>query len=849
MAAGLVDDLKLRPPRLPPDAVARPALLARLAALAERDFLVLAAPAGFGKSSALAAWAATLPSAPAWISLGEEDASFQALFPLVCRALAAADPAGRAGYERLEGLAREAAAAPEAPRLAAAALARAMRERSSAAPESAEAAPGAAGRDESSPAPDRRGRHAPLRLVLDDVHRCPDRAAAAFLLALSDLAGPELRIALCGRREPELPMARLRAEGRLGELRARDLRFAPEEVLGFLPALAEPAELGAGLAAVEARLEGWPAGLRLLKLSLEDSADPAALISRLASSRRFVLDYLVEEVLAGLDPELADFLFRTSLAEPFGAELAAALLELPGAAPRAEAGRGEAARDAVARAEACLRRVAAENLFLVPLDEAGLWYRYHHLFGDLLRMRAPRALGEALPGIRTTAASWYEARGMHVCACAQLLDGNLVDATFDYLVRSSREMYISGRIPEILGLYDRLPFEAFRGHPDAAVWYSWFLATQGRSERVPTLLAWAEAAAPDMAEAGGEARVRAGAAMIRGLLALRAGELRKAAELEAESQRLAAGAPPRDRAVSGYIRGLALAGLGELEEADRVFEESEGLAAEAGDAYTQGMALCERARILAAGEEGAAGAPGEPDAAGASSATAAGPRAAAERALGLLSRAAALGTKPGGEPELWVGLAYVHEARILADLGRDEAALARVREGLALCLDRGFPPPIALARRLLFDLALKAGELERAGHELAELEGFARATGMRSALDSAAEAAALLRAAAPAAEEAPRTRGPSLRAAPAPGAPAPAAALGDPIGPAEPLSPRELEVLGLLADGMTNQEIAAALFVSLATVKTHVHHIAAKLGSANRTETAALARELGLLRD
>jgi LuxR family maltose regulon positive regulatory protein len=270
--------------------------------------------------------------------------------------------------------------------------------------------------------------------------------------------------------------------------------------------------------------------------------------------------------------------------------------------------------------------------------------------------------------------------------------------------------------------------------------------------------------------------------------------------------------------------------LGDAEGATVAFLDSERLATVAGDVYTQFMAICERARVSTKGGR-------------------------LDEAIALLSRAAALGTQAGGPPALWVGLAYVYEAQVLATLGRDAEALARVREGLALSIDRGSPPPIALGRRILFDLLMKAGDLEAAGRELEELHRFARATGMRAALDSYTEAETLLRkaedglitgSARAEARLGPKPQGwhTAIPGSLPAGEESQDARTADYI---EPLSARELEVLSMIADGMTNQEIANALYLSLGTVKTHAHNIAVKLGSTNRTETVALARELDLL--
>jgi len=198
---------------------------------------------------------------------------------------------------------------------------------------------------------------------------------------------------LASRSDPPLPLARLRAGGQLAELRAADLRFTADEASALLRESAGADLPAAAVAALAARTEGWVAGLQLAALSLAGQADPAGFVAAFSGSHRYVLDYLAEEVLDRQQEELRTFLLETSLLERLSGGLCDAVTGRDGS-------------------QAMLERVERAGLFLVPLDEVRGWWRYHHLFADLLRARLQHERPGRVVGLHRAAAAWCEEHGL-----------------------------------------------------------------------------------------------------------------------------------------------------------------------------------------------------------------------------------------------------------------------------------------------------------------------------------------------------------------------------------------------------------------------------------------------------
>ncbi len=225
-------------------------------------------------------------------------------------------------------------------------------------------------------------------LVLDDYHLVdsgPVHESVAFLL---ENLPPGLQVVVSGRADPPLPLARLRARGQLAELRAADLRFTPEEAAVLLGETA-PGLPGTAVAALVARTEGWAAGLQLAGLSLRGQADPAGFVAAFSGSHRFVLDYLADEVLDGQPGQVRAFLLETSVLERLSGELCDAVTGRSGS-------------------QAMLQDIERAGLFLVPLDEMRGWWRYHHLFADLLRARLQAEQPGRVQELHRAAAAWCE---------------------------------------------------------------------------------------------------------------------------------------------------------------------------------------------------------------------------------------------------------------------------------------------------------------------------------------------------------------------------------------------------------------------------------------------------------
>jgi LuxR family maltose regulon positive regulatory protein len=344
---------KLHVPRPQPGFVPRPRLVQALGEGLARGRALVCAPAGFGKTALLADWARGDGRPVAWLGLDGGDSDPARFWRYAVAALDRARPglAGRVGpppSRSFEGLVtaliNELAAQP--------------------------------GPDE-------------VLLVLDDYHLVdsgPVHESVAFLL---ENLPPGLRVVVSGRADPPLPLARLRARGQLAELRAADLRFTSEEAAALLGEAAGPGLPGTAVMALVARTEGWAAGLQLAGLSLRGQADPAGFAVAFSGSHRFVLDYLADEILDSQAGRVRAFLLETSVLERLSGELCDAVTGRAGS-------------------QAMLQDIERAGLFLVPLDEVRGWWRYHHLFADLLRARLLAEQPGRVPALHRAAAAWCD---------------------------------------------------------------------------------------------------------------------------------------------------------------------------------------------------------------------------------------------------------------------------------------------------------------------------------------------------------------------------------------------------------------------------------------------------------
>ena len=358
---------KLYRPTLPSAAVTRSELLRRLVRAEESSFTLIAAPAGFGKSTLVSAWLAQSSLPSTWLSLDHGDADLAVFVEYFIAAVQAVYPG----------------ACAETLALCQSALGAAPAELASSLINELDALEGE------------------LVIVLDDYHAIDNQAVHRLVTTIVLHPPRALHLVICSRLDPPLPLAKLRAQGKMVELRAPDLRFSREEASAFFEhVLGFPLDQ-ATLVTLDRYIEGWPVGLRLAALSLRRPGDAQVLAAGLTHWQGHALDYLFHEVLSNIDPALEEVLVQLSVVDRFCAELYAALCH---------AGDNPAAHTAQGRQ--FIARLQEANLFVVPLDSAGRWFRFHATFLDMLRRRSRQHHSDAERAeLHRRAGAWFAAAG------------------------------------------------------------------------------------------------------------------------------------------------------------------------------------------------------------------------------------------------------------------------------------------------------------------------------------------------------------------------------------------------------------------------------------------------------
>jgi ATP/maltotriose-dependent transcriptional regulator MalT len=435
-------ETKLFVPRLRRGLVARPRLTERLNRVAESKLALVSAPAGFGKTTLLAEWLAAARDGErsmAWLSLGHGDNEPAPFWAYLIAALQTLVPGlGGSALSLLQG--------PQPPPMEAV-LATLLNELS--------AVPN------------------DIVLVLDDYHvvDAPDvQDGMGFLL---EHLPPQMHLVIATRADPALPLARLRARGELVEIRAADLRFTPDEAAAYLNGTMGLELAAADVEALEARTEGWIAALQLAALSMQGRADVASFIASFAGDDRYIVDYLVDEVLARQSEDVRSFLLRTAVLE-----------RLTGSLCDAVTGRDDG--------RAMLEALDRANLFLVALDDRRRWYRYHHLFADVLRARVVDEQPDAVPGLHRRASDWFERHGERSEAIRHAMAAGDFARAADLIELAIPEMGRARQEVTMRRWMDALPGPHFESRPVLAAGYAGVLMQTGELERVDALLRAAE---------------------------------------------------------------------------------------------------------------------------------------------------------------------------------------------------------------------------------------------------------------------------------------------------------------------------------------------------------------------
>ena len=874
---------KLYLPPLRPNVVSRPRLLDRLNEGLHNKLALISAPAGFGKTTLVSQWLAGCGRPAAWLSLDEgENDPARFLTYLVAAVQTIAAPIGKGVLGVLQS--------PQLPPLDSIVTTLL---------------------NDITTIPD------PFILVLDDYHLLDAQPVDQALTYLVEHLPPQMHLVIVTREDPALPLARLRARSQLTEVRATHLRFTPAEAAAFLTQVMGLSLSAEDIAALERRTEGWIAGLQLAALSLQGQPDATSFIRSFTGSHQYVVDYLLEEVLGQQPEHIQTFLLHTSILDRLCGSLCDAVL-----------------LDASASGQAILDSLERANLFIVPLDNERRWYRYHHLFAELLRLRLHQSLtsrgdeGKSIAELHIRASQWYEDHDLELEAFHHAAAAHDVERAARLVEGKGMPQHFRGAVALVLHWLASLPKTILDARPSLWVRYASLLLRNGQATDVEEKLQAAEAAMPRTEADDTTHNLLGEIAVIRANLAL---TRYQAEPMLAQSRRALEYLHPNNlasRTTAHWTLGVAYFMKGDRAAARRAYTEAIALSQAVGKSFTTILATIGLGNIQEADNQLYPAAE------------------TYQRVLHLL----------GDQPLPLASEAHLALARICYEWNDLEAALAHGRQSLHLARQwEGVIDRYVLCEVLLARLQLAQGDVAGAAARLSEAAQSARQHNFVSRIPEVAAAQVLtllrqgsLAAAAHLAQmhELPISQ---ARVHLAQGDPAAAltvlsawrrqveakgwqderlkvmvvqavaleahgdqdkavqlladalalAELGgfirlfvdegrpmarllseveaqgrmpDYIGkllavfkaeeqksedtssvppPAqpliEPLSRREGEVLRLIAQGLSNQEISEQLVLALETVKGHNKKIFSKLQVQRRTEAVARARELGLL--
>jgi LuxR family maltose regulon positive regulatory protein len=421
---------KLHIPRPRAQLVSRSQLAKRLQQGMTDALTLVSAPAGFGKTTVLAQWLAESGTPAAWLSLEPDDNEPVRFLSYVIATLQTLDPS--IGVTALSLLRTPQPAPPEI------VLARLVNDLMS-------------------------REAADFTLVLDDYHVITAEAIHRLLISLVEHLPPQMHLIIATRADPPLPLARLRARGQLTEVRAADLRFTREETQRFLQRVMHIELAPQDLALLQSRTEGWIAGLQFAGLSLQGRSDVSAFLTAFTGSHRFVLDYLSEEVFTLQSPQVQSFLLQTCILERLCGPLCDAVTE-------------------EASGQAMLDQLERANLFLISLDDQRQWYRYHHLFAEVLRGRLQQTQPSLLPELHRRASAWYEQHALLVEAVHHALAAPDVERVADLIEQHGYSLALHGQVQTMLGWFNRLPDALILMRPRLCILHAFVLLLSNQIE-------------------------------------------------------------------------------------------------------------------------------------------------------------------------------------------------------------------------------------------------------------------------------------------------------------------------------------------------------------------------------
>ncbi|MCK8060918.1 MULTISPECIES: LuxR C-terminal-related transcriptional regulator [unclassified Fusibacter] len=759
-------------------------------------------------------------------------------------------------------------------------------------------------------------------LVLDDYHLIENTQIDTVLKMLVDHTPQTMRLVVVTREDPQLSISKLRVKGQLKEIRISDLKFNEEEVKDFLEGQLKVQVTGESIRLLTVRTEGWVAGLQLAALSMQGHDNIDAFIEEFSGNHFYIMDYLIEEVLVALSPQIKDFLLKTSILDYFCGGLCDALLN---------SNHGTSQK--------IIHEIEQANLFIIPLDQDRGWFRYHHLFRDLIHQKLTESAQEHTDGpvteIHKKAADWFTSNGYEREGIHHYLKASAFDEAAGLIENAWDEMDVNLQAASWLSMAELLPEDVIRKRPVLAVGYAWSLLDTGDLENSVKWLEIGECLYKEYLSVGNEygllvsdlkqfELIPANLASAHGYIAAGTGDIenlfRHAGDALAKTPEHAY----YKRGVIATLLGFAHWSIGEFEEAERIIAGARkdvekqvnpltvnSFSMVLGELYIQQGRLNEAENLFASTirrveQEGQAGILLASLYLGL--AKVAFLRADHKVAHELLAKSKAHSAKYAFMD--WEYKYYLLLSRIYCSEGLYEMALDAVSEGKKHYYMNPIPDRITLEDMEVM-IAIEQGRSSTANHAISEMNFN---EGVPVLLETSAclymkyhlsplspepsskkldELSALCQTMLASAQKQGRSgqvveygviksvivkrQGKTEEAKRLMAKAVELAKLEKYYRPfidylsekeykcivttdlvssekelanqrlTEPLTVRELEVLALIVDGLSNQEISDRLFLALSTVKGYIHNIYGKLSVTRRTEAVQVSRNLGLI--
>jgi LuxR family maltose regulon positive regulatory protein len=408
-----------------------------------------------------------------------------------------------------------------------------------------------------------------LTVVLDDYHWITDQQIHNEIDLFIENLPEYLHLVIATRSDPPLHLARLRARGHLNEIRAADLRFTDSETADYLSAILKNKLSIADVNALTEKTEGWIAGIQMAAISMSTQKDYRSFIKSFTGSNRFIMDFLIEEVLVSQPENIRSFLIQTAILTHFNASLCNHLLKIDNSAE-------------------ILEQLEKENLFISPLDDERNWYRYHHLFSDLLQQRLQDEIDNRINDLHASASQWYENNGLYSAAIDHALKAKMFEKAEKLISEIAEEKLNLSETNQLLTWIESLPSEILLQNPTLSLYYAWVLLLAGKAPAVIE---------NHLSKFEAQTTIPSIANPIRAYLAAYQGKLADTNSLAQEALKNL----PEDalfaRSFSSWNFALATLGTGNLPESQRAFEETVQLSLRAGNLMTAVMAYCALAEI------------------------------------------------------------------------------------------------------------------------------------------------------------------------------------------------------------------------------------------------------------